>query len=58
MSSVDNHFRDQQVRWIENKLGSNELWGGKQASVVLTREILVELETCFQVIFKYIFFEI
>uniref|UniRef100_A0A1I8BCK5 HDAg domain-containing protein n=1 Tax=Meloidogyne hapla TaxID=6305 RepID=A0A1I8BCK5_MELHA len=51
MSSIDHHFRDQQdlVRWIENKLGSNELWGGKQASFVLTREILVELETCFQV---------
>ncbi|KAL7075166.1 hypothetical protein ACQ4LE_006157 [Meloidogyne hapla] len=50
MSSIDHHFRDQQdlVRWIENKLGSNELWGGKQASFVLTREILVELETCFQ----------
>uniref|UniRef100_A0A914KI80 HDAg domain-containing protein n=1 Tax=Meloidogyne incognita TaxID=6306 RepID=A0A914KI80_MELIC len=48
--SIDNHFRDQQdlVRWIENKLGSNELWGGKQASFVLTRDILIELETCFQ----------
>nr|CAD2145081.1 unnamed protein product [Meloidogyne enterolobii] len=48
--SFDNHFRDQQdlVRWIENKLGSNELWGGKQASFVLTRDILIELETCFQ----------
>jgi len=51
--SIDNHFRDQQdlVRWIENKLGSNELLGGKQASFVLTRDILIELETCFQVNF-------
>jgi hypothetical protein len=44
-------FRDQQdlVRWIDNKLGSNELWGGRQASFVLNHNILVELETCFQV---------
>ena len=44
-------FRDQQdlLRWIDNKFGLNELWGGRQASFALSREILVELETSFQV---------
>ncbi|KAL3105648.1 hypothetical protein niasHT_029064 [Heterodera trifolii] len=42
-------LRDQDlVRWLENKLGSSELWGGRHASSMLTREMLVELETCFQ----------
>lgn len=47
------HLRDQDlVRWIENKLGSSELWGGRHAASVLNREILLELETCFQVSLK------
>lgn len=51
MTTISNQiYRDQQdlVRWIENKLGSNELWGGRQASFMLSHDILVELETCFQ----------
>jgi hypothetical protein len=37
------------VRWLDNKLGNvNELWCGRQASSVLSREILNELATCFQ----------
>lgn len=37
------------VRWLENKLGnSNELWSGRQAASLLSREMLIELETCFQ----------
>uniref|UniRef100_A0A914HM42 HDAg domain-containing protein n=1 Tax=Globodera rostochiensis TaxID=31243 RepID=A0A914HM42_GLORO len=48
-STRESHLRDQDlVRWIENKLGSTELWGGRQASSMLTRDMLVELETCFQ----------
>lgn len=48
--SSEHHLRDQDlVRWIENKLGSHEIWGGLQASSMLTKEMLIELETCFQV---------
>jgi hypothetical protein len=37
------------VRWLDNKLGNpNELWCGRQASAVLSREILLELADCFQ----------
>jgi hypothetical protein len=44
------HLRDQDlVKWIENKLGDpNELWIGRQAAALLSKEMLVELETCFQ----------
>lgn len=37
------------VKWLDNKLGdNNELWSGRQAASLLSREMLVELETCFQ----------
>ncbi|MFH4980272.1 hypothetical protein AB6A40_006981 [Gnathostoma spinigerum] len=37
------------VKWLDNKLGDNsELWSGRQAASLLSREMLVELETCFQ----------
>jgi hypothetical protein len=37
------------VRWLDNKLGNpNELWCGRQATSVLSREILNELSSCFQ----------
>ncbi len=37
------------MKWIENKLGdASELWGGIQAASLLNREMLIELETCFQ----------
>ncbi|KAL3981495.1 hypothetical protein ACH3XW_43340 [Acanthocheilonema viteae] len=37
------------VKWLDNKLGdNNELWCGRQAASLLSREMLVELETCFQ----------
>lgn len=37
------------VKWLDNKLGdTNELWSGRQAASLLSREMLVELETCFQ----------
>lgn len=37
------------VRWIENKLGdTTELWCAKQASSLLSKDMIIELETCFQ----------
>lgn len=37
------------VQWLNNKLGdNNELWCGQQAASLISREMLVELETCFQ----------
>ncbi|VDO34509.1 unnamed protein product [Onchocerca flexuosa] len=37
------------VKWLDNKLGdNNELWSGRQAASLLSREMLIELETCFQ----------
>lgn len=50
MNAESSQLRDTAlVKWIENKLGdANELWAGRQASSLLTREMLVELETCFQ----------
>lgn len=37
------------VRWLDNQLGnSNDLWCGRKASALLSREILNELATCFQ----------
>ncbi|VDN07700.1 unnamed protein product [Thelazia callipaeda] len=37
------------VQWLNNKLGdTSELWCGRQAASLLSREMLVELETCFQ----------
>lgn len=37
------------VKWLDNKLGdNNELWSGRQAASLLSREMLTELETCFQ----------
>ena len=48
--STTTQLKDQDlVKWIENKLGDqNELWAGRQAASLLTKEMLVELETCFQ----------
>uniref|UniRef100_A0A915D0G9 HDAg domain-containing protein n=1 Tax=Ditylenchus dipsaci TaxID=166011 RepID=A0A915D0G9_9BILA len=50
MNAESSKLRDQDlVKWIENKLGDpNELWAGRQASTLLTQEMIVELETCFQ----------
>ncbi|KAH7716465.1 Negative elongation factor A [Aphelenchoides avenae] len=37
------------VKYLENKLGDqNDLWSGRQASSLLSKEMLIELETCFQ----------
>lgn len=37
------------VKYLENKLGDqNDLWSGRQASSLLSKEVLLELETCFQ----------
>ncbi|KAI1732748.1 negative elongation factor A [Ditylenchus destructor] len=50
MNSESSKLRDQDlVKWIENKLGDpNERWGGRQAAALLSREMVVELENCFQ----------
>ncbi|VDD89209.1 unnamed protein product [Enterobius vermicularis] len=43
------------VKWLDNKLGdSNELWSGRQAASLLSREMLVELETCFQALESHV----
>lgn len=37
------------VKWLDNKLGdTNELWSGSQTSSLLTKEMLIELESCFE----------
>ncbi|VDN20862.1 unnamed protein product [Gongylonema pulchrum] len=50
MLTPSSQLRDMDlVRWLDNKLGdSNELWSGRQAASLLSREMLEELETCFQ----------
>lgn len=43
------------VKWLDNKLGDNsELWSGRQAASLLSREMLVELETCFQALESHV----
>ncbi|VDK45169.1 unnamed protein product [Anisakis simplex] len=43
------------VKWLDNKLGdNNELWSGRQAASLLSREMLVELETCFQALESHV----
>ncbi|KAI6170947.1 HDAg domain-containing protein [Aphelenchoides bicaudatus] len=43
------------VAWLDNKLGNpNELWCGRQASSVLSREILNELAGCFQALESHV----
>ncbi|TMS36279.1 hypothetical protein L596_003479 [Steinernema carpocapsae] len=42
-------FDQDLVKWIEAKLGDpSELWSGSLASSLLSREMLTELETCYQ----------
>jgi hypothetical protein len=50
MSGLSSQLRGMDlVRWLDNQLGNtNELWSGRQASTILSREILNELTTCFQ----------
>ena len=37
------------VQWLENKLGAAEdLWNGRTAASLLTKEIIEELDSCFQ----------
>lgn len=50
MNREASHLKDQDlIKWIENKLGDpNELWVGRQASSLLSKEMIIELETCFQ----------
>lgn len=43
------------VKWLDNKLGdNNELWSGRQAASLLSREMLIELETCFQALESHV----
>ena len=43
------------VKWVNNKLGdNNELWSGRQAASLLSSEMLVELETCFQALESHV----
>ncbi len=38
------------VKWLENKLGAaDELWNGRTAAGLLSREMIAELDSCFQV---------
>lgn len=50
MNAEASQLRDQDlVKWIENKLGdATELWTGRQASSLLSKNMIIELETCFQ----------
>ncbi|CAJ0577346.1 unnamed protein product, partial [Mesorhabditis spiculigera] len=36
------------VNWLEKKLGDSEEWGGRNAASFLSKEMIEELETCFQ----------
>ncbi|KAK6109705.1 hypothetical protein QQG55_37050 [Brugia pahangi] len=56
VSVPSSHLRDLDlVKWLDNKLGDNsELWSGRQAASLLSHEMLVELETCFQALESHV----
>lgn len=50
MNSDVSKLKDQAlVQWIDNRLSDpNEQWTGRYAASFLTKDVLIELETCFQ----------